>query len=536
MFKRKMTEFGTMFNLKTLLSLSRLLNRLGTLPSHQPKVNNSRATNFTTFQKRSSLVHHSKELSEQTVVFDFEGTLLRSSSLFAYFMLVILESGGLLRALALLLLYPLICSVRKELGLKIMVFISFFGVRKDKFRIGTAVLPKFFLEDIGREGFDLVMRYGRKIAVSDLPRIMVEGVLRDYLGAEAAVGRELKAHYGYYVGLMEKKTISSTVNELLAGKKTGRHVVAIGCFSKSTHRQLDLHCKEVCLVIEADKSNWQILPRARYPKPLIFHDGRLAFLPTPLATLAMFMWLPLGVLLAVFRMVIGLLLPYEISSPILAFTGTRTTVTKAKQSFTSTKENGKPTATGVLYACNHRTLLDPIYVSLALTKPVSAVTYSMSRFNEIISPLRTVRLTRDREQDKILMDKMLRHGDLVVCPEGTTCREPYLLRFSPLFAEMANEIIPVAIDVKTSMFYGSTASGLKCFDPLFHFLNPCPEYFIRILKKLPCSACRDMGGALKFEIANQVQNQIANALSFKCTNLTRKDKYMILAGNDGIVK
>ncbi|KAI4307344.1 hypothetical protein L6164_030544 [Bauhinia variegata] len=78
------------------------------------------------------------------------------------------------------------------------------------------------------------------------------------------------------------------------------------------------------------------------------------------------------------------------------------------------------------------------------------------------------------------MEKLLRSSNLVVCPEETTCREPYLLRFSPLYAELTDDIVPVALDVK---------------------------------------ACEE-GGKSRIEVANYVQNEIANALGFACTSFT----------------
>jgi glycerol-3-phosphate acyltransferase len=291
--------------------------------------------------------------------------------------------------------------------------------------------------------------------------------------------------------------------------------------------------QEIYLVSKAEKRNWHILPREKLPKPLIFHDGRLAFRPTQLATLVMFMWIPLGIFIFIIRFIAGQLLPLCMCSPIMAFTGAITIVSRPpKSSVPSTNNEKRPTA-GTLYVCNHRTLLDPLYVGAATGNPsLSAVTYSISKIYEVVSPIRTIHLTRDREKDRIAMQKLLSQGDLVVCPEGTTCREPYLLRFSPLFAELTDDITPVAIDVEVSMFYGTTASGLKCLDPVFYLLNPFPSYTVKILEKLPSSrTCK----VSKYEVANHVQCEIAKALGFQCTSLTRKEKYMILAGNEGLV-
>ncbi|KAE8718665.1 Glycerol-3-phosphate acyltransferase 2 [Hibiscus syriacus] len=476
------------------------------------------------FVKNSSFTD---EVSKNTLVFHLEGAVLKSHSQFPYFMLVAFEAGGFIRALILLLLYPLAWLLGHELGLRLLVFVSIVALKKDKFRAGTAILPKFFLEDVGVVGFDIVMKYERKVAVTSMPRIMVEGFLRDYLGTDAIIARVLKEFHGYFLGLMEE-----TIDEAqVINQKMTTHNIGLGCFRTSYSQKFFSHCKEIYLVTEAEKSTWQVLPRKRYIKPLIFHDGRLAFWPTPLKALAMFIWFPFGFLLHIFRIMVFTQLPYKFSIPLLAFSGMMNTKVESPVGLFKTKEKPR----GVLHVCNHRTLLDPIYITIALMKSVSAVTYSLSRFSEVISPITTVRLTRNREKDGEVMKKMLRKGDLVVCPEGTTCREPFLLRFSPLFAELTDEIVPVAIKLQVSMFYGSTASGIKSLDSTFHLMNPNPSCLIMILNKLPSWETHNAGGKSRFEVANHVQGQIATALGFKCTDLTRKDKYMILAGNKGII-
>ncbi|CAA6662197.1 unnamed protein product [Spirodela intermedia] len=408
-------------------------------------------------------------------------------------MVVALEGGGLLRAILLL-----------ETSIRAMTLICFCGVSVSNFRGGAAVLPKHLLGDVGREGFQLLMAGERKVCLSRMPKVMVEEFLRKYLGVEVVVAREMKVAGGYYTGFMEDK-MAEEEDALLEKDEIDREPLGFTAEGKAPLHPLFSRCQEVVAVSEEEKAAWRPLPKEEYPEALVFHDGRVAFRPTPLAATAMFMWLPFGCLLAFIRAAICIFLPYGISTTALAFTGMKNRL--------PTKPTAPP---GRLFVCNHRTLLDPICISVVLRGPM-------------LSPIRTVMLKRIREEDKAMIAAELRRGDVVICPEGTTCREPFLLRFSPLFAELADEVHPVALNSDASMFYGTTAGGAKFMDPFFVLMNPYTLYTGEFLESVPAGERRSGR-----DTANRVQEVIAAALGFRRTMLTRKDKYITLAGNDGV--
>jgi glycerol-3-phosphate acyltransferase len=270
---------------------------------------------------------------------------------------------------------------------------------------------------------------------------------------------------------------------------------------------------------------------------LVFHDGRLAFRPTFFAALAMYTYLPWGIFLSIFRSLAFAVLPYRVSVPLAAATGMRSRLIAGPPPV----EKNRLAAAGRLYVCNHRTLLDPITVAAGLNKPVTAVTYSVSPVSELIAPIRTARLTRNRDKDRRRMAALLARGDLVVCPEGTTCREPYLLRFSPLFAELSGEVTPVALETRVDMFYGtSTKPGAKWLDPFYFMMNSRPEYRIEFLERVATAPPPAVGeeaskqASHSIEAANRVQRVLGEALGFELTELTRKHKYEMLAEVDGV--
>ncbi|XP_022764521.1 glycerol-3-phosphate acyltransferase 5-like isoform X1 [Durio zibethinus] len=429
----------------------------------------------------------------ESVVSELEGTLLKDPDLFSYFMLVAFEASGLIRFALLLLFWPVIRLLEllgmDDAGLKLMVFLATMGLHVSEIEsVSRAVLPKFYMDDIDMEAWKVFSSYDKRVVVTKTPRIMVE----------------------------------SRTAKLFEDEKP-----ALGLGRTASCFQFFSLCKEQMHPPFITKQNLHDHQLLR-PLPVIFHDGRLVKRPTPSTALLILLWMPLGILLATIRIVVGLMLPMR-AIPYMSRLFGGKIIVKGKPPPPVSGSNS-----GVLFVCTHRTLMDPVVLSTVLMRKIPAVTYSISRLSEILSPIPTVRLTRIREVDAEKIKCELVKGDLVVCPEGTTCREPFLLRFSALFAELTDRIVPVAMNYRVGFFHATTARGWKALDPIFFFMNPRPVYEVTFLNQLPAEATCSSGKS-PYDVANYVQRILAATLGFECTNFTRKDKYTVLAGNDGTV-
>ncbi|KAL9245217.1 hypothetical protein vseg_018893 [Gypsophila vaccaria] len=479
----------------------------------------------------------------EAVVGELEGALVKGSDPFPYLMLVAFEASGPIRFALLLLAWPIVRFLGLlglgNAGFKLSVFIAVFGVRVSEIEyVGRTVLPKFYMDHIDMDAWRVFNGYGKRVVVSKGPRVMVEWFAKEHLGADEVIGCELVVtRFGRATGLVTE--VSCCVEKVFGGNKPclglGRPISDMH-FGPTSFMSL---CQEQCYppfsptrLLEDDGRQHNSLER---PVPVIFHDGRLAKFPRPCTALIILLWFPIGVVLAMIRLAIALVLPIRV---IALINGLETLAygihINVKGNPPKSLRTSDPLSTGVLFVCNHRAFVDPAIVGFALGRNIPAASYSLSRLAEFIAPVRAIRLTRNRHVDAKKIENELKKGDTLICAEGTTCREPYLLRFSALFAELTDRIMPVALNHNPIFFHPSTARGFKVFDPIFLFMNPMSFYEVTFLDQLPVTAtCA--GGQSTHDVANTVQRLLATTLGFECTNFTRKDKYMLLKGDDGKV-
>jgi len=184
-----------------------------------------------------------KGRGSQTLVCDIHDVLLRNHSFFPYFMLVAFEGGSILRAFLLLCSCPILCFLSYEHKLKVMIFITFCGLKiKDMEMTARVVLPKFYMENLNLKAYEVLVSVGCRVFFTCVPRVMVEGFLKEYLKGDDVVATELHTVGCYFTGLVSKHGLVDKDSALIDYFGYTRPDLGIGSTCVNDHHFIS-YCK-----------------------------------------------------------------------------------------------------------------------------------------------------------------------------------------------------------------------------------------------------------------------------------------------------
>ena len=179
----------------------------------------------------------------QTLVCDIHSVLLKTDSFFPYFMLVAFEGGSILRAFLLLCSCPIVCFLSYEHKLKVMIFITFCGLQiKDMEMTARVVLPKFYMENLNLKAYEVLVSVGCRVFFTCVPRVMVEGFLKEYLKGDDVVATELHTVGCYFTGLVSKHGLVDKDSALIDYFGYTRPDLGIGSTCVNDHHFIS-YCK-----------------------------------------------------------------------------------------------------------------------------------------------------------------------------------------------------------------------------------------------------------------------------------------------------
>ncbi|WZZ28638.1 hypothetical protein YC2023_012039 [Brassica napus] len=106
---------------------------------------------------------------------------------------------SLFHGLILLLSLPIVIIaylfVSEALGIQILIYISFAGIKiRDIELVSRAVLPRFYAADVRKDSLEVFDKCKRKVVVTANPIVMVEPFVKDYLGGDKVLGTEIEVN------------------------------------------------------------------------------------------------------------------------------------------------------------------------------------------------------------------------------------------------------------------------------------------------------------------------------------------------------